>query len=171
MTLSNQKMSVREKRLRNEFEALTELINNSAGALKLISKKGNPPYEYIIQYKCRGVKDLQGNQPNFSQEHRVRITLGQNYPTEAPEAKFLTPIFHPNVYSNSRVCLGNYQALQETLVELVLRIGKMIQYSPDVTNLNSPAHSGAKNWASQNQRRFPLDNQTFKPQIRWKNLS
>lgn len=171
MTLSNQKMSVREKRLRHEFQAITELVNNSAGSLKIISKKGNPPYEYIIQYKCRGIQNLQGNQPKLSQEHQVRITLGQNYPTEVPDAKFLTPIFHPNVYNSNRVCLGKYQALQETLVELVLRIGKMIQYSPDVTNLNSPANPEAKTWASQNQQRFPLDNQTFKPKISWNHLS
>ncbi len=169
--ISNQNKSVREKRLHNDFHSVSELINNSGGSLKLKSKKGDPPYEYVIEYQCKGLEKVEGNKPIFSNQHKLNITLGKNYPKEAPEAKFLTPIFHPNVYQNNRVCLGNYQALQETLVELIIRIGKMIQYYTDVTNFNSPANTDAKNWAVQNQNRFPLDNKTFKSQIGWTNLN
>jgi len=52
--------------------------------------------------------------------------------------------------------------MAETLSELVIRIGKIIQYSQDVLNLKSPANREAKSWAENNLRRFPVDTQTFK---------
>jgi hypothetical protein len=52
--------------------------------------------------------------------------------------------------------------MAENLSELVIRIGKIIQYSKDVLNLNSPANSTAKDWANRNPNRYPVDNQTFK---------
>ena len=52
--------------------------------------------------------------------------------------------------------------MAENLCELVIRIGKIIQYSDDVLNLKSPANSEAKNWAKNNMQRFPVDTQTFK---------
>jgi len=55
--------------------------------------------------------------------------------------------------------------------ELVLRIGKIIQYSKDILNLGSPANSSAKSWAQRNMNRFPVDTQTFKSQIVWDDIS
>ena len=45
-------MSVREKRLQNDFQNLSELVDNSGGTLAIISTSGNPPYEYVIEYRC-----------------------------------------------------------------------------------------------------------------------
>ena len=155
-------MGIRERRLENEFKELTAFVNSSGGKLAIISTQGQPPHQYVIEYRCRGIEKLQGIEPIFRTTHRVEINIGSNYPKQKPDAKFLTPIFHPNVYTNLRVCLGNYWTMAETLSELVLRIGKIIQYSDDVLNLDSPANSEAKNWAKNNLRRFPVDTQTFK---------
>lgn len=163
-------MSVREKRLKNDFQALSEFVSNSGGTLKIISKIGNPPYEYVIEYKCKGIEKLQGNKPIFRNDHRVEISLGNNYPREKPDAKFLTPIYHPNVWPDSRVCLGSYWTMGETLPQLVLRIGDIIQYQTDITNLGSPANSTAKDWAKSNMHRFPIDKQTFKVVMGWNDL-
>jgi ubiquitin-protein ligase len=155
-------MSVREKRLQNDYQALSKLIADSAGTLKLISKEGNPPYKYVIEYQCNGVEKLGFlGKPVYRNTHRVEITLGNNYPREQPSASFLTPIFHPNVYQNNNVCLGSYWTMSETLTELIFRIGKLIQYSKDVTNLNSPANVNARNWAGKNMSLFPVGVETF----------
>ena len=155
-------MGIREKRLENDFKELTSSVNNSGGKLAIISTQGQPPHQYVIEYRCRGIEKLQGTEPFFRTNHRVEINIGSNYPKEKPDADFLTPIFHPNVYTSLKVCLGSYWTMAETLSELVIRIGKIIQYSDDVLNLNSPANSDAKNWAANNMRRFPVDTQTFK---------
>ena len=163
-------MGVREKRLAIEFNQVSELIANSSGSLKLISKVGNPPHEYIIEYQCKGLERINGNSPVYRNTHQVKIKLGGNYPRIKPDAAFLTSIFHPNVYPNKNICLGNYWTPSETLTELILRIGKIIQYSKDVLNLGSPANSTAKDWARNNMSRFPIDSQTFKVNIGWTDL-
>lgn len=155
-------MGIREKRLENDFKELFQLVSESGGTLAIISTQGNPAYQYVIEYRCKGVERLNGSEPVFRTNHRVEINLGSNYPKDKPDAKFQTPIFHPNVFENLKVCLGNYWTMAENLCELVIRIGKIIQYSNDVTNLNSPANGLAKSWAENNQRRFPVDSQTFK---------
>ena len=161
-------MGVREKRLENESKALLELVNKSGGSLKIISSSGSPPYKYLIEYRCRGIEKVGENgKPVFCKNHRVEIYLVAGYPREQPEAKFLTPLFHPNVYRDQRVCLGSYWTMTETVPQLVLRIGKIIQYSKDVLNLNSPANSDAKKWAEKNMSQFPVDSQNFKSQIVW----
>lgn len=159
--------TVREKRLQNDFKGLSELVDNSGGTLAIISRSGNPPYQYVIEYRCRGIETLQGNDPVFRTTHQVEISLGNNYPKQQPDAKFLTPIFHPNVWKDLNICLGSSWTMAETLPELVIRIGKIIQYANDITNLNSPANPAAETWAEQNMRRFPVDTQTFKSQIEW----
>jgi ubiquitin-protein ligase len=78
---------------------------------------------------------------------------------------------NPYVFPNQNVCLGDYWTPGETVTELILRIGKIIQYSKDVLNLNSPANSTAKTWASNNMSRFPVDTQTFKVNIGWTDIS
>ncbi|MCA2685278.1 MAG: hypothetical protein IM504_01415 [Microcystis sp. M038S2] len=164
-------MGVRETRLTNDLRQVSELIANSGGSLKLISKTGNPPYEYVIEYRCKGIETVNGNNPVYRNTHQVKIILGTNYPREKPDAKFLTPIFHPNVFSNQNVCLGNYWTPGETVTELILRIGKIIQYSKDVLNLKSPANGTAKTWASNNMSRFPVDTQTLKVNLGWTDIS
>lgn len=164
-------MGVRETRLTNDLRQVSELIANSGGSLRLISKTGNPPYEYVIEYRCKGIETVNGNNPVYRNTHQVKIILGTNYPREKPDAKFLTPIFHPNVFSNQNVCLGNYWTPGETVTELILRIGKIIQYSKDVLNLKSPANGTAKTWASNNMSRFPVDTQTLKVNLGWTDIS
>jgi ubiquitin-protein ligase len=169
-------MGIRETRLENDFNEVSQLIANSGGTIALISSQGKPAYEYVIEYRCKGIERLQGNDPVFRTNHRVKITLSNDYPKNSPSAEFLTPIFHPNVYTNQRVCLGSYWTMAENLSELVIRIGKIIQYSKDVLNLNSPANGDAKDWANRNPNRYPVDNKTFKSakkpqaQIVWNDL-
>lgn len=163
-------MSIREKRLRNDFQSVSDLVSNSGGTLKVISTQGNPPFQYILEYRCKGLEELPNNTLGLRKSHQVSISLGERYPKQQPDAKFLTSIFHPNVYPNRNICLGNYWTMAETLSELILRIGKIIQYSKDVLNLKSPANVRASRWAELNSSRFPIDTQTFKVQILWSDL-
>lgn len=164
-------MSVREKRLTNDFKELSDFVANSGGSLRIVSTAGNPPYEYVIEYRCKGIEKLQGDNPVYRNTHQVKIKLGSNYPKQKPDATFLTPIFHPNVWPSRDVCLGDYWTPSETLTQLVLRIGKIIQYSKDVLNLGSSANSSAKSWASNKMSLFPIDHQAFKIAIKgWTDL-
>ena len=159
-------MSIKTRRLKNDFRGVSKLISESGGTLKIISKKGQPPYYYLIEYNCRGIERLRGNKPIFRNTHQVEISVAHSdYPFRDPDAKFLTPIFHPNVWEDLNVCLGSYWTPSETIAELILRIGKIIQYSPDVLNLKSPANRKATSWAEKNRKLLPLYKKKIKKPI------
>ena len=176
-----QGMNIRDKRLENDFKGVSKLVANSGGTLKIISTTGKPPQIYVIEYHCRGIERLQSKSPVFRNNHQIKISVEQsNYPRSKPQVWFLTPIFHPNVWSknqNQLVCLGDdYWTMSETLSELILRIGRIIQYSDDVLNTRRPANQEAAQWALRNPGRFPTDNKTFKSstvsptEITWTNI-
>jgi ubiquitin-protein ligase len=160
-------MNIRDKRLENDFKGVSNLVANSGGTLKIVSTSGKPPHTYVIEYLCRGIERLQGENPVFRNNHQIKISVeDSDYPRSKPNVWFLTPIFHPNVWSKNQgqlVCLGDeYWTMSETLSELILRVGRIIQYSEDVLNTRRPANQEAGQWAIRNPNRFPIDNKTFK---------
>ena len=40
---------------------------------------------------------------------KLSLKFGNNYPTNAPSVKFVTPMFHPNVYKSGEICLDLLQ--------------------------------------------------------------
>ncbi len=36
---------------------------------------------------------------------RLNIFYAEDYPKQPPKVKFITPIFHPNVYNDGSICL------------------------------------------------------------------
>jgi ubiquitin-conjugating enzyme E2 A len=40
---------------------------------------------------------------------RLLLTFNENYPNSAPTVKFISKIFHPNVYANGELCLDILQ--------------------------------------------------------------
>ncbi|KAF2458568.1 ubiquitin-conjugating enzyme/RWD-like protein [Lineolata rhizophorae] len=37
---------------------------------------------------------------------RARLSFPQDYPLMPPKMRFITPIYHPNIYSNGEVCIS-----------------------------------------------------------------
>ena len=166
--------SIRDRRLESDFKGVSSLVNGSGGTLRIISTSGTPQSVYEIEYNCRGIERLNGGKPVFKDKHRIKISIeGTDYPREKPNVHFLTPIYHPNVFPTNNVCLGDdYWTMAENIAELILRVGKIIQYSPEVLNTRAPANSEASKWAKRNSNLFPTDHKTFKsdsnsPSISW----
>jgi len=42
-------------------------------------------------------------------QYSVEIFFGNNYPLKPPSVKFISPIFHPNVYLDGRICVDILQ--------------------------------------------------------------
>lgn len=150
-------MNIRIQRLANDFQDVSNLVATSQGRTVIDSTEGNPPYCYVIKYYGKGIESLKDGKPKFRNEHRVKIELGSEYPSSMPTAEFLTPIFHPNIWQDGKVCFGYYWSISQPLTEVVTRVEKLIQYSRDIMNLDSPANIEAKKWLEDQPKNFSLN--------------
>ncbi len=167
-------MSVRDKRLNNDFEKLKSL-KLSSPFVDFISF-GDPPERYIVTLTCRGLEwDNKSEKPVVREHHEFEIYLPRQYPTGKPYAKWLTPIFHPNImpadYEKNPgfVCIGSWVPAQ-SLSELVVKIAEMVQYKNYEATYDR-LNVEAAEWALQNIHLFPIDKRdiiTPEPEIVFK---
>ncbi len=155
-------VNARDLRLRSDYENLVRLTGNSGGTLSIASSKGNPPDEYILVYRCRSVEALVQGRPIYRDVHRVEIKLPAKYPAPfaPPVVRMLTPIYHPHVYKNLVVCMGDWET-SEYLDEFALRLGGLLQFQKEFFNVRDPANEEAIDWARKNLLLFPTDDRTF----------
>jgi len=145
-------------RLRSDRERLDALAAKSAGVITIESTTGNPPAEYLLTLRCRGLERVTATGPRYRDEHRVRIVLGRDYPLDAPTVEFLTPISHPHVWAvHNKVCLGSW-SVAEFLDLLVIRLFRVIQYHEDVLDPTSVANGEAQEWLDEGEIDIPLGN-------------
>lgn len=115
---------------------------------------GPPPAEgYRVTYRLAGLA-VNGDVPVQVTRHVVDIRLPLGYPREAPWVVPLTPIFHPNV--SDHYCIADYWAAGEGLVDVIVKVGDMIQYR--VYNTKSPLDATAAYYAEQHPNLFPIAN-------------
>ena len=115
--------------------------------------RGNPPEVYRVHYHVKGLElDQATNRPRVRTEHVVTIYLHSEYPREKPKCVLETPIFHPNF--GAYICIDDYWAAGETVADVIIQIGEMIQYQS--YNPKSPLNAVAARWAVQNEGLFPI---------------
>lgn len=117
----------------------------------------NPPERYHVQFRLRGLA-LEGDQPVYRDVHEAEIQLTLEYPRGKPYCVPLTPIFHPNI--KDYFCIADYWAAGMSLVDVVVKLGDMIQWK--VYNPKSPLDAIAARWAIQQEQTgtnlFPTGN-------------
>lgn len=156
-------MTPRERRIIADWEALrSEYSGHEHVSIEPI---GAAPFEeFKITYRVPGLY-LKRRQPKITDEHEVRIQLPLEYPREAPYCTPETPMFHPNIAGH--VCIGDYWAAGEQLVDIVAKISDMIQYR--LFNPASPLDADAAEYARENPELFPIGNiEVYQPEIQVK---
>lgn len=145
-------MSIRARRLRRDFEKVTqELAGSEWVTVSVIS--GDPPDHYRAVYRVNGlVWDDATQSARPSGEHTVDIFLPIGYPKQPPRCVMRRPVWHPNI--GDYVCIGDYWSAGVTLVDIIAHIADMIQYRS--YNLSSPVNRLAAAWAERNRRSFPV---------------
>jgi hypothetical protein len=111
----------------------------------------------------------------------VRVSFPARYPFQPPLAEILTAIYHPNVYTSGRVCLGVHWLPSETLDLFVKRIAQIITFDPLVVNAVSAANPAAASWyngaVKAHPAAFPTDRLPFdmsdarKRSVQWRDLT
>lgn len=115
-----------------------------------------PAEAYRVTYRLTGVAlDPQG-QPEYVHVHHVHVQLPATYPRSKPLFRMETPIFHPNFGSRvgEEVCIGDYWSPAQSLADIVVTIGEMIQYQR--YNVRSPLNAVAARWVAENESVFPV---------------
>jgi ubiquitin-protein ligase len=142
--------SPRQRRLLHDWEALrAEYSGHPAVTVEPIGPL--PPEEYRVTFHVTGLR-REGDRPIVATEHTVRIQLPLGYPREAPYCTPLTPVFHPNI--DEHFCIGDYWAAGEPLVDIVAKLGDMLQYR--IYNTRSPLDAVAGRYADAHTELFPL---------------
>lgn len=131
--------------------------------IEVVPLLGDPPEAYQITYHVTGLRlDRATNRPVRIREHRARIYLHQNYPREKPKCVMDTDIFHPNI--GPYICIDDYWAAGESIADVIIQIGEMIQYRN--YNTKSPLNAVAARWAEQNRSLLPVgDVDLYQPEI------
>lgn len=150
-------MNPRARRLLAEAQGLSTEFSGHPNVT--ITPLGVEPADtYRVTFRLRGVVLGQNGQPTWSDDHSVVIRLGAGFPRTKPVATMETPIFHPNIGARvgEEVCIGDYWSPAETLADIVVTIGELIQYQR--FNIRSPLNAVAARWAAENERIFPVGN-------------
>ncbi len=155
--------NARDLRLESDYAHLRSLAANSGGTLVIEQMKGRPPDRYVLVYKCRTIERLENGRPVYRSFNRVEIKLPARYPApyDAPKARMLTPIWHPHVYTNTVVCMGEWKT-SEYLDVYALRLGALLQFEKEFFDMHDPANEAAIEWARRNLLLFPTDTCAFR---------
>jgi ubiquitin-protein ligase len=156
MSVRNSYESPQTRRLRNDLVAMERLQTESS--VFRFRALGKPPQRYLIQFFGRSLFRDRGKVA-VREFHEVEIKLGASYPRTAPELRWLTPIYHPNISEIGLVCLGAYGTHWVPslhLDELCVMLWDMARFHN--YDIRSPYNRDAALWsANQTSFAFPLD--------------
>lgn len=137
-------MTPRERRLNSDFEKLkTEFNSHPYISVEFEKDKLSVPEKYVVTYRnIKGIRTTKNSTPEnkiieIIFEHKIEIYLHIDYPRMKPQCYMLTEIFHPNfrMAHPHDICIGDFWASGETLVDIIYQIGDMIMYKNyNVTN-------------------------------------
>lgn len=128
----------------------------------------NAPEKYIVTYNdIKGINISKNSTSEnkiieFIFEHKIEIYLHIDYPRMKPQCYISTGIFHPNfrMAHPHDICIGDYWASGETLVDIIYQIGDMIMYKN--YNVSNPLNGVAAKWAKNHTTLFPIDNKELR---------
>lgn len=120
-----------------------------------VESLGPPPAErYRITYQVPALRRTEANELDRVELVVVDIALPAGYPREKPYCTTPTPIFHPNF--GNYICIADFWSPSNTLVDVIVQIGDMLQYK--LYNTSSPLNALAARWVADNLDRVPIGN-------------
>jgi ubiquitin-protein ligase len=147
-------MTARMRRLVSDWE---QVKKDFAGHKNIIVTPigDEAPEKYHVTYFVNGIYLLPDGRIETLGRHEIEITLHADYPRYKPICKILTPIWHPN-FRDGQICIGDIWGAGESLSDIIINIGDMIQYKS--WNSYSPLSADAAQWAMDNKHLFPVGN-------------
>lgn len=127
-------MSFVTRRITKEIEKL-----NKDDALPYgITVYPHPDNILVWDATIMGGKDT----PHEGLTYKLLIRVGDEYPTKSPHVKFISKIFHPNVYRDGQICVDTLQKGWTPTLKII-SVLISIQSLLDDPNPSSPANVDA----------------------------
>lgn len=115
---------------------------------------GDPPFEYQIDYRVRSLIMNEEGQLQYVDGVSVHLWLPPGFPNQAPVARPMESVFHPNI-SPEGVSLTHSWQPTDSLVDFAGRVGELLAYrSYDPESVVNPV---AMDWLAANSHSLPLD--------------
>ncbi len=147
-------MTARMRRLASDYEQVKKDFTGHKNII--VTPIGDePPEKYHVTYFVNGIYLLPDGRIETLGRHEIEITLHAEYPRYKPICRILTPIWHPN-FRDGQICIGDIWGAGESLSDIIVNIGHMIQYKS--WNSFSPLSADAAQWAMENKHLFPVGN-------------
>lgn len=147
-------MNARMRRIASDYEQIKKNFSNHKNIV--VEPIGEEPAEkYRVTYYVNGIYLLEDGRIETLGKHVVIITLHAEYPRYKPICTIATPIWHPN-FRDGQICIGDIWGAGESLSDIIVNIGDMIQYKS--WNSFSPLSADAADWAIENKHLFPVGN-------------
>lgn len=147
-------MNARMRRIASDYEQIKKNFANHKHIV--VEPIGEEPAEkYRVTYYVNGIYLLDDGRIETLGKHIVIITLHAEYPRYKPICTIATPIWHPN-FRDGQICIGDIWGAGESLSDIIVNIGDMIQYKS--WNSFSPLSAEAAEWAIANKHLFPVGN-------------
>jgi len=84
---------------------------------------------------------------------QLEVTFTEEFPTKPPHVRFVTKMFHPNIYNNGEICLDILQNLWSPSYDISAILTSIQSLLTD-PNPNSPANSEAAKLWSENRQEY-----------------
>ena len=87
------------------------------------------------------------NTPFYGGFYKLEIEFKANYPESKPNVKFITNIYHPNVYKNGDVCIDilNNWKKNYSIVDIIEAIYVLLLYPNEISPANADAGKDIEN--------------------------
>lgn len=144
-----------KKRLVQDVKNMKKAINDDS-----ITVVGAPTKEDFFKWDCviEGPRDTIWDGGQF----KLKLEFKESYPSEPPEVHFETPIYHPNVYDNGKICISILESKNWSRMYGPKEILISIQSLLDDPNCESPANKDAADNYKNNR---PLYEQKVKESV------
>lgn len=170
-------MTAFSERVHQDLRKIQEFSNSIGGRVKIVSQSGNPVNNITLEIDYPTAPS-KGYPQQIQHKTEVKIKLLSRYPFQEPEATITTPIFHPNVYRNGKICFGTKWLPTQGLDLLVKRIIQIVTFDDTILNEGSPANGEALTWyrkaIAQHGNYFPTDKLTIQSsepkKMSWNNV-
>lgn len=178
----------RQARLRTERLRMEQLNKDSDYVrVELLDiLEGSEPEHYRVTFICRGITGIDSaRRPIYAEKHQVEILCDDDFPSDVPRLRWITPIWHPNIQHGDAkgVCVNKAEWLGGMgLDDLCRLMFEMVQYKNYHATFNKPfpldmevarwvLEYAEPNGIVDKKRKIPVDDKPFTRPTVTKNIT